>query len=121
MKWMLLFCAAIVSASPVAAAEPQVAESKQAHSSVSVMVEPQLNDGRLVIKVAAKNGTAAPVPFGPGSVSITKAAGTPIALSSLKQLIKDVRIAAGMPVEGAPGGAPTSGAYASRAQPQGAD
>ena len=30
MKWMLLFCVAIASASPVAAAEPQVAESKLA-------------------------------------------------------------------------------------------
>src|SRR6266571_2655929 len=89
MRSVLLLCAAIVVASPVtgAALAPQVAESKLANSSVSVMVEPQLNDGRLVIKVAAKNGKSAPVAFGPGSVSISKAAGAPIALSSLKQLI----------------------------------
>src|SRR5438445_11764924 len=112
MKWMLLFCAAIVSASPVAAAEPQVAESKQAHSSVSVMVEPQLNDGRLVIKIAAKNGTAAPVPFGPGAISISTAAGQPIALSSPQKLIDDVRVAAGMKPEAGQFGTPTAGAYA---------
>jgi|tagenome__1003787_1003787.scaffolds.fasta_scaffold20985312_3 hypothetical protein len=112
MKWMLPFCAAIVSASPVAAAEPQVAESKLAHSSVSVAVEPQLNDGRLVIKVAAKNGTAAPVPFGPGAISISTVAGQPIALSSLQKLINDVRVAAGMKPQAAPLGAPTAGAYA---------
>ena len=118
MKSLFVLCAAIVVAGPAAAAPgPQVAESKQAHSTVSVAVEPQLNDGRLVIKVAAKNGTDAPVAFGLGSIVINKAAGEPIALSSIQQLINDVRIAAGMPTEGAPGDAPTEGAYASRPQP----
>src|SRR5438445_13000749 len=123
MRSIFLSCAAIVLASPVAAASPapQVAESKQPNSSVSVMVEPQLNDGRLVFKVAAKNGTAAPVPFGPASVSISKAAGEPIALSSLQQLTDDVRLAAGLPAESAPGGAPTAGAYASRETPVAGD
>src|SRR5438270_5492752 len=99
MKRMLLFCAAIASASPAAAIEPQVAESKLVHSSVSVAVEPQLNDGRLVMKIAVKNGTAAPVPFGPGAISISTVAGQPIALSSLQKLINDVRMAAGMKSE----------------------
>src|SRR3954451_16702714 len=111
MKWVPVFCASIALASPVTAAEPQVAESKLAHSSVSVAVEPQLNDGRLVIKVAAKNGTAAPVPFGPGAISISTVAGQPIALSSLQKLINDVRVAAGMKPQAAPLGAPTAGAY----------
>lgn len=112
MKWMLLFCVAIASAPPVAAAEPQVAESKLAHSSVSVAVEPQLNDGRLVIKIAAKNGTGAPVPFGQGAISISTVAGQPVALSSLQKLINDVRVAAGMKPEATPFGTPTAGAYA---------
>jgi hypothetical protein len=112
MKWVLLFCASIALASPLTAAEPQVAESKLAHSSVSVAVEPQLNDGRLVIKVAAKNGTAAPVPFGPGSVSISTVAGQPIALSPLQKLVNDVRVAAGMKPESVPHQTATAGAYA---------
>ena len=112
MKWVLPFCAAVVWVSPVAAAEPQVAESKLAHSSVSVAVEPQLNDGRLVIKVAAKNGTAAPVPFGPGAISISSVAGQPIALSSLEKLVNDVRVAAGMKPEPVPHQTATAGAYA---------
>jgi hypothetical protein len=112
MKWMLPICAAIVSASPAAAAEPEVAESKLAHSSVSVAVEPQLNDGRLVVKIAAKNGTTAPVPFGPGAISISTAAGQPIALASLQNLINDVRVAAGMKAEAGQSGTPTAGAYA---------
>lgn len=114
MKTGLLLCAAIVLAIPAAAAQPTpaVAESKLAHSSVSVVVDPQLNDGRLVIKIAAKNGTTAAVPFGPSSISITKPTGEVIALNSLQQLIDNVRIAAGMPTQAVPGQAPTSGAYA---------
>jgi hypothetical protein len=112
MKWVLLFCASFASASSVAAAEPQVAESKLAHSSVSVAVEPQLNDGRLVIKVAAMNGTAAPVSFGPGSVSISTVAGQPIALSPLQKLVNDVRVAAGMKPESVSHETATAGAYA---------
>jgi hypothetical protein len=112
MKWMLLFCASIAFASPLTAAEPQLAESKLAHSSVSVAVEPQLNDGRLVIKVAAMNGTAAPVSFGPGAISITTVAGQPIALSSLQTLINNVRVAAGMATARAPGEVPIAGVYA---------
>jgi hypothetical protein len=117
MKSMLLICAAIASASPLVAAAsdaPQVADSKLANSSVSVAVEPKLNDGRLVLKVAAKNGSSAPVAFGPGSISISTLAGQPIALSSLQQLIDDVRMAAGAPPAG---DAPTQGAYAVRQQP----
>lgn len=119
MKSLLLLCAAIVLAAPAAAAPtaPQVAESRQLHSIVSVAVDPQVNDGRVVIKIAAKNGSTAAVPFGPSAVSITKPSGEVVALSSLQQLINDVRIAAGMPTEGAPGEAPTAGAYAMRAQP----
>lgn len=112
MKWVLPFCTAVVWVSPVAAAEPQLAESKLPHSSVSVAVEPQLDDGRLVIKIAAMNGTAAPVPFGPGSVSISSVAGQPIALSSLQKLINNVRLAAGMKPEAVPFSTPTAGAYA---------
>ena len=123
MRSTLLFCAAILLASPVTGAPPapEVADSKLANSTVSVAVEPQLNDGRLVIKVAAKNGTSAPVAFGPGSISISTVAGQPIALSSLQKLINDVRLAAGMAGDAPPGGAPTQGAYAMRQQPGAAD
>jgi hypothetical protein len=123
MRSIAFFCTAIALASPAVAqpAAPQVADSKQTHSAVSVAVEPQLSDGRLVLKIAAKNGTAAPVPFGPGSVSISTVTGQPIALSSLQKLINDVRVAAGMKTEQRAGEAPTAGSYASRAQPTGQD
>jgi hypothetical protein len=114
MKRGFVFCAAMLFAPPVSGAptNPPIAESKQPHSSVSVVVEPKLNDGRVVIKIAAKNGSTAPAPFGPSSVSISKPSGEAVALSPLQQLIDDVRVAAGMPTEAAPGQAPTAGAYA---------
>jgi hypothetical protein len=118
MRSKFLLCAAILLASPVRAAPaaPGIADSKLANSTVSVAVEPQLNDGRLVIKVAAKNGSSAPVAFGPGSVSISTVAGQPVALSSLSKLINDVRTAAGMASAAPAGEAPTQGAYAMRPQ-----
>jgi hypothetical protein len=113
MKRLVLLCAAIVLPAPAGAAPASqaVAESKLTHSSVSVVVDPQLNDGRLVIKIAAKNGTTAAIPFGPSSILITKPTGEAIAFNSLQQLVDDVRMAAGM-AEAAPGQAPTPGAYA---------
>jgi hypothetical protein len=123
MKSAFLFCAAIACANPAVGAPPApvVADSKQPHSIISLAVEPQLNDGRLVIKIAAKNGTAAPAPFGPGSVSITTLAGQQVALSPLEKLVNDVRMAAGMKTQARPGEAPTAGTYASRIQPVATD
>jgi hypothetical protein len=113
-KRILLISAALIGAAPALAAAPGsptvVADSVQAHSSVSIMVDPQLNDGRLVVKIAAKNLGTAPVPFGPSNVSIAKPNGEAVALYPLQALINDVRVAAGMPVESMP--TPTQGAYA---------
>ena len=111
MKNLLLLCA-LLFAQPLAAQSglPRVAESKLAHSSVSVLIDSKLDDGRLVIKLAAQNRTAAAVPFGPASVSIAKPNGEAIALLPLERLLDDVRIAAGMEPEAAPP-VPTAGAY----------
>jgi hypothetical protein len=110
-----LFIVMMVLASPApirAQANPAVAESKLAHSSVSVLVEPQLNDGRLVVRIAAKNFGATAVPFGPANVVISKPAGEVVALYPLQALLDDVRIAAGMTPESSET-ALTQGAYAS--------
>jgi hypothetical protein len=112
---LLLLSAALLFATPglsAPPAQPSVAESKQAHSSVSVLVDPQLNDGRLVVKVAAQNRSTAPVPFGPASVSIAKPNGEQIAVLPLSALINDVRVAAGDAPQAGPSSAATSGAYA---------
>jgi hypothetical protein len=66
------------------------------------MVEAALSDGRLVVKLAAKNLTSAPLAFGPAMISITKPSGETIALYPLAALINDVRVAAGMATDAAP-------------------
>lgn len=113
----LLLSAALVLAPPAvaqaAAAEAAAAaESKQAHSTVSLEVEPRLDEGRLVIKLAAENRATAPVAFGPADVTIAKLNGQPVALMSLQQLTNDVRLAAGMKAEVT---APSSNTYATQA------
>jgi hypothetical protein len=113
-------CSAILAAaalSGVASAAAQaVAESKMAQSSVSMLVEPQLKDGRLVVKVAAKNLGSASVAFGPSSIGIAKPDGQAIAIYPLSSLVNDVRLAAGLPAASTPQTAPTAGAYASPQQ-----
>jgi hypothetical protein len=108
---------ALLTLQPIAAAAQPAsalvaAESKRPHSSVSVLVEPQLNDGRLVVRIAAKNLGATPASFGPSSVRIAKPSGETIALYPLEALVDDVRAAAGMAPETASAVAPTQGAYA---------
>ena len=112
---LLIAAAALALAAPagvLAQAAGAVAESPQPNSTVSVLVEPQLSDGRLILKVAAKNSSTAPVQFGPANVQISTPGGIQIGIYPLNALVNDVREAAGMEAE-APGGAPTSGAYAS--------
>lgn len=111
----LLVCAALSIASPTIAQAPAAgaaAESKSGHSTVSLAVEPKLDDGRLVIKLAAQNRTTAPISFGPANVTIAKLNGQPVALMSLQQLANDVRLAAGMKPDVS---APSSNTYATQA------
>jgi hypothetical protein len=89
-----------------------VAESKLPHSNVSVLVEPQLNDSRLVVRIAAKNLGRGPAPFGPGNVTVARPGGQAVGLYPLAELINDIRAAAGMADEPGSVGAPTQGAYA---------
>lgn len=112
---LILAAAALALAAPAQLAAQgagAVAESTQPHSSVSVLVDPKLSDGRVVVKIAAKNLTAAPVPFGPSSVSIATPDGAVIALYPLQSLINDVQVAAGLSADSMSTTAPTQGAHA---------
>jgi hypothetical protein len=80
---------------------------------VSVQADPELSDGRLVLKVVAFNRTKEPASFGPDNVVISTAAGQRIDVLSLEQLVKEARAAGrrGERVEHDPGsysGAATS-------------
>jgi hypothetical protein len=115
MRFQLLLAAAAIVSAPAVAEAPAagpVAESKADHSTVSLEVEPKLDDGRVVLKLAAQNRTAAPIAFGPADVTIARLNGQPVPLMSLQQLTNDVRLAAGMKPDVA---APTSNTYATQA------
>ena len=118
MKRQLLFLAsatmAVAAVAAGAAAQtsaPATADSVQPGSSVSLAVEPALSDGRLVLKIAAKNSGAAPVQFGPSSVQISRPSGEAIGLYPLQALVNDVRMAAGLEYQEPAGGRATEGAY----------
>ena len=117
MKMRKLVCSAIAIAGALAGTAPvvsqTVAESKLPQSSVSVLVEPSLRDGRLVVKVAAKNLGSSPVQFGPSRVTIAKPGGQAIAVYPLSKLVADVRLAAGLSDSTVPAPSPIQGAYSS--------
>ena len=69
--------------------------SNQPASTVSLATDPQVSDGRLVLRMAAQNRGTAPVTFGPTNVRLTLA-GKPVALIPLAKLIADVSVAAGL-------------------------
>ena len=84
-------------ATGLAAAADSVTEgltSTKDHGVVSVVSDPTLADGRLVLKVVAMNRTQTSASFGPGNVKITTATGTPVKLMSLDQLVQETTAAA---------------------------
>ena len=110
-----LWCAlpiALAAPSPLQAQPAPAAESKLASSTVSLAVEPKLDDGRMIVRIAAQNRSSAPVAFGPSNVTIQRLDGEAVPLMPLDRLVDDVRAAAGMKVERVVAPAPTAGAYA---------
>src|ERR1700730_4060216 len=93
---ILLACQAIMSTAFAGAATvTEGLTSTKDHGVVSVMSDPTLADGRLVLKVVAKNSAQAPASFGPGNVKVFTAAGAPVKLMSLDQLVQEATAAAG--------------------------
>jgi hypothetical protein len=65
--------------------------STKDHGLIKVVVDPTLADGRLVFKVVAFNRDRIPAGFGPDSIKVFTAAGQPIPLMSLEQLVNEAR------------------------------
>jgi hypothetical protein len=90
--------AAIITTTVVAAqsGDPLIGlTSTKDHGVVSVMSDPTLADGRLVLKVVAMNRAQATASFGPENVKVFTAAGTPVKLMSIDKLVEEARAAAG--------------------------
>lgn len=91
---ILLACQAVTAGPAAAATVIEGLTSTKDHGVISVMSDPTLSDGRLVLKVVAMNRGQAPASFGPDSVKVTTAAGTPVKLMSLQQLVEEAKAAA---------------------------
>ena len=57
---------------------------------ISIKADPVLSNGRLVLRVAAFNNGTAPAVINPADIKLFTAAGQPVALMSLDQLIAEV-------------------------------
>jgi hypothetical protein len=79
------------NAALVLAADTGSLTSTKDHGVVSLQPDAALSDGRLVIKVVAFNRRRDVASFGSEDVQITTAAGKPVALISLDQLIAEAR------------------------------
>jgi hypothetical protein len=80
-----------------AAATPVSLSSTRDRGVVCILTEPTLSDGRLIMKVVAFNRRPEPATFSDADVKVSTAAGKPVALFSLNDLIADAKRAAGAP------------------------
>jgi hypothetical protein len=69
--------------------------STKAHGVVKLVSDPTLSDGRLVLKVVAFNRTSLPSSFGPENITVFTAAGQPVAVMTLEQLVQETKAASG--------------------------
>jgi hypothetical protein len=69
--------------------------STKAHGVVKLVSDPTLSDGRLVLKVVAFNRTSLPSSFGPEDITVRTAAGQPVAVMTLEQLVQETKGTAG--------------------------
>jgi hypothetical protein len=71
------------------AAPAQVIQSKRDHGVVSLAPDAALSGDRLIIRVVAYNGDSQPATLSAAAIHITTAAGTPVPVLTLDQLIKE--------------------------------
>lgn len=69
--------------------------STKDHGVVKLVSDPTLSDGRLMLKVVAFNRTSQPASFGPENIKVFTAAGQPVALMTLEQLVQETKGTAG--------------------------
>ena len=69
--------------------------STKDHGVVKLVSDPTLSDGRLVLKVVVFNRTKVPSGFGPEDIKVFTAAGQPVAVMTLEQLVQETQAASG--------------------------
>ncbi len=78
-------------AAETAASSVEGMSSTKDHGLIKVVPDPTLSDGRLVLKVVAFNRDRSSASFGPDSIKVFTAAGQPVPLMSLEQLVSEAR------------------------------
>lgn len=102
--------AAVCAVTPASAADPSAAAARAVMSSsktsgrISIVPEPRLVNGELILKVVALNSSQKPAAFGPEDIQISTADGKILPLMSVDALIAQVKAAA-------QGGQRDSGSY----------
>jgi hypothetical protein len=86
-----LLAPAVLAAAESTEAAVSGLSSKKDKGVVSVMADPALSGGRLILKVVAYNKTDQPTAFSDNQVKVFKASGKPVNLITLEQLIAEVR------------------------------
>lgn len=91
---------AVWAAQPASAADPTSAASgamtaTQSLGEVSIVPEPNLVNGELILKVVALNQSQKPATFGPQDIQISTADGKAVPLMSLDALIAQAKASAG--------------------------
>ena len=74
--------------------------STKDHGIISIMSDPTLSSGRLVLKVVAFNRDHTLATFGPQDIQVFTAAGQPVALMTLDQLVQEAKGGAGSADQG---------------------
>src|SRR5579885_62522 len=100
-------CSAICAVAPAGAADQSPAgamSSTKTMGEISIVPEPKLVNGQLILKVVALNQSQKPATFGPEDIRISTPSGKAVPIMSLDALIAQVKKQAG-------GGSEGSGSY----------
>ncbi|MGH8265548.1 MAG: hypothetical protein ACRETU_06015 [Steroidobacterales bacterium] len=71
--------------------------SRMEHGVVTLVANPELMNGRVILKIVAFNGSSDPAKFSGEDIHIFTSAGKPVQLVSLDRLIEERRLAAAQP------------------------
>jgi hypothetical protein len=93
LHFFLFFGASFGTQTMAQGAAPTLSSTKD-RGVVSIIVDPELSDGRLVMKIVAFNRLREPASFSDANLKITKASGDAVALVPLEQLVRETERAA---------------------------
>jgi hypothetical protein len=104
---LMATCASLAVAENVPTATEGLT-SQMEHGAVTIVANPELMNGRVILKIVAFNSSAQPAQFSGDDVHVFTSAGKPVQLVSLDRLIEESRSAAAQPAPIATGHDPAN-------------